>query len=210
MKTTLIATLGFDEKFCYRAILRHGIKEGDEILLITAEIVERVEKAFEWIKRLVQTSFSDRVKISLIKVDLKAPERSIKAISDQISSADGRVVVNLSGGMRALVVMVLLACIMSSKREISLEIETEDFSHLLTISGDLLRLVRRPPSSIHLEILKLVKGGVRKSESISKELRKDASTIRRHLAELEELGLLEAEKRKPLIVRPTKLSELFI
>jgi CRISPR-associated protein Csa3 len=210
MKATLIATLGFDEKFCYRAILRHGIKEGDEIVLITAELVEKVEKAFEWIKKLVQTSFSDKVAVRLIQVDIKSPEKSIKAVSELIGSAQGKLIVNLSGGMRALVIIVLIACIMKAKRDMVIEIETEDFSSLLLIPSELLKLIKDPPGGIYLEILKLVKNGVRKAESISKELKRDVSTVRRHLAELENLGLIKAEKRKPLVVMPTTLSELFV
>jgi CRISPR-associated protein Csa3 len=210
MKTTLIATLGFEEKFCYRAILRHGIKEGDEIVLITAEIVEKVEKAFDWIKKLVQTSFSDKVAVRLVQLDVKSVEKSIKAVSELLNSAEGRLIVNLSGGMRALVIIVLIACIMKARREMVIEIETEDLSSLLLVPSELIRLVKDPPGSIHLEILRLVKRGIRKSESISRELKRDASTIRRHLAELEAMGLVEAEKRKPLIVRLTRFAELFV
>jgi CRISPR-associated protein Csa3 len=210
MKTTLIATLGFDEKFCYRAILRHGIKEGDEIVLITAEIVDKVEKAYDWIKKLVQTSFSDKVAVRLLQLDVKSVEKSIKAVSELVDSAEGRLIVNLSGGMRALVIIVLIACIMKARKDMTIEIETEDFSSLLLISNGLLRVIREPPSNIHLEILNLVKNGVRKAESISRELKRDTSTVRRHLAELERMGLIEAEKKKPLVVRLTSLADLFV
>jgi CRISPR-associated protein Csa3 len=210
MKTTLIATLGFDEKFCYRAILRHGIKEGDEIVLITAEIVDKVEKAYDWIKKLVQTSFSDKVAVRLLQLDVKSVEKSIKAVSELVDSAGGRLIVNLSGGMRALVIIVLIACIMKAREDMTIEIETEDFSSLLLISNGLLRVIKEPPSNIHLEILNLVKNGVRKAESISRELKRDTSTVRRHLAELERMGLIDAEKKKPLVVRLTSLADLFV
>lgn len=210
MKTTLIATLGFDERFCYRAILRHGIKEGDEIVLITAEIVEKVEKAFEWIKKLVQTSFSDKVVVRIIQIDVRSFEKSIKTILDTLDSAEGRIIVNLSGGMRALVIIMLIACIMRPKKDMSIEIETEDLSSLLTVPKELLQLIKESPSIIHLEILKIVKNGIKKAESISKELKRDASTVRRHLAELEKVGLIKVEKRKPLIVSLTNLAELFV
>jgi DNA-binding transcriptional ArsR family regulator len=41
-------------------------------------------------------------------------------------------------------------------------------------------------------------------------IERDESTIRRHLASLEEMGLIEVKKRKPLIVRATKLAKLVI
>lgn len=208
MKTTLIATLGFDEKFCYRAILRHGIKEGDEVILITAEIVDKVEKAYEWIRRLLQSSYSDRVTIRLIKVDVKNPVEAIKNVAELLSNAEGKVVVNLSGGMRALVVIVLLACVMKPKARI--EIETEDFSSLLEIPSSLLSLIKNEPNEIHMEILMAIKKGLNTVHDIAKSLGKDESTIRRQIQELERMELIIAEKRKPLIVKLTSFAELFL
>lgn len=209
MKTTLIATLGFDEKFCYRAILRHGIKEGDEIILITAEKVERVEKAYEWIKRLIQTSFSEKVRVQLFEVNIEDVERAIREVVDIVKGVEGRVIVNLSGGMRALVVIVLLACMIASM-DAKIEIEKEDFSAVVDFQSNLIKLVKSPPTAIELEILKLIDGGSKSVQEIAKRLEKDESTVRRYLTELEKSGLITAEKRKPLIVRLTSLARLFL
>ncbi len=208
MKTTLIATLGFDEKFCYRAILRHGIKEGDEVVLITAEIVEKVEKAYEWIRRLLLSSYSDKVSIRLIQLDVKRPVEAIKKVAEILKSADGKVVVNLSGGMRALVAIVLLACIMNPKARV--EIETEDFSSLLEIPSSLLSMIKYGPSENQMEILIAIKNGLKTVHEIAKSLGKDESTIRRQIQELERMELISVEKRKPLIVKLTNFAELFV
>lgn len=209
MKTTLIATLGFDEKFCYRAILRHGIKEGDRVILITAERVEKVEKAYEWIEKLLQTSFSGKVEAQLVEVNVKKPEEAIRSVVEILRKAEGRIVVNLSGGMRALVVIVLLACLMLPLNA-RFEIETEDFSGIVELNSSLIELIKSPPTSMNLEILKLVEKGSRTVEELSKKLKKDESTIRRHLMELENQGLIVAEKRKPLVVKTTELARLFV
>jgi len=207
--TTLIATLGFDEKFCYRAILRHGIKEGDRIILITAEKVEKVEKAYEWIRKLIQTSFSDKVEVELFEVDVKNPEEAIKRAVEIVRRAEGRVIVNLSGGMRALVIIVLLACMMVPLNA-KFEIETEDFSSVVELQSGLINLIKSPPRDISLEILELVANGFKTVGEIAKKLKKDESTIRRHLLSLEKQGLIKAEKRKPLIVSLTNLAGLFL
>lgn len=209
MKTTLIATLGFDEKFCYRAILRHGIKEGDEIILITAERVEKVEKAYEWIRKLIQTSFSDKVEIKLIQIDFKSLETSIRQLVEILNNAEGKVIVNLSGGMRVLIAIVLLACIFVSNKA-KIEIETEDFSAIVEIPNSLISLIKSKPSEIHLEILKRIKEGSKTVEEIAKKLERDESTIRRHLIELEAKGLVVAEKRKPIVVNLTNLARIFV
>lgn len=211
MKVALIATLGFDEKFCYRAILRHGIKEGDKIVLFTAEVNERVLKAYEWIKKLVRTSFASEVEVKLIQLDISNLENSIKRFLDEIRSlGDSKIIVNLSGGMRALVVIVLLGCIMLRRKNLEIEIETEDFSNVIVIQETLISLVGSEINTEKLEVLKLVKDGYRDVRSISKELRKDSSTVRRHLSDLEKMGLIEIHKRKPLIVVPSHLALLFV
>lgn len=208
MKTTLIATLGFDEKFCYRAILRHGIKEGDEIILITAEIVEKVEKAYEWIKRLIQSSYSDKVAVHLVEIDIKNLIEAMKSVAKILERCEGNVVMNLSGGMRALGAIALLACIMNPKARI--EIETEDFSNLLEIPSNLLSLVKSGVSESHMEILMAIKKGLKTVHEIARSLGKDESTIRRQTQELEKVGLIAVEKRKPLVVNLTDLAKLFL
>ncbi|MEM0330943.1 MAG: CRISPR-associated CARF protein Csa3 [Candidatus Bathyarchaeia archaeon] len=209
MKTTLIATLGFDEKFCYRAILRHGIKEGDEIILITAEKVEKVEKAYEWIKRLIQTSFSEKVNIRLFEVSVESPEEAIKRVVEIIKSVEGRIVVNLSGGMRALVAIVLIACIIADVNA-RIELEKEDFSGIVEFHSQLIKLIKSPPTGVEFEILKLIERGFKRVNEIAKELEKDESTIRRHLMGLTRDGLVEAEKKKPLVLKLTGLAKLFL
>jgi len=211
MPTALIATLGFDEKFCYRAILRHGIKEGDKIVLFTAEIVEKVEKAYEWIRKLLQTSYGDAVDIEIIQLNIKDLEGSIKKVLRKIEEIENfRIIVNLSGGMRALIIIVLLACIIKSPRNLKIEVETEDFSRIVEVPYALLNLIKLQLGEDKLEVLKSIKEGVGDVKSIAKRLNRDESTIRRHISTLENIGLIEVKKRKPLLVKATKLAELVL
>ncbi len=211
MPTALIATLGFDERFCYRAILRHKIKEGDKIILFTAEIVDKVEKAYEWIRKLIHTSYGDSVDVELIQLDIKDLEGSIKKVLEKIGELEGfRTIVNLSGGMRALIIIVLLACVMASPRSLKIEVEKEDLSGVVEVPCELLNLIKLRLGEDRLEILKSIKEGIGDVKSISKRLGKDKSTVRRHLSALESMGLIEAKKRKPLLVKVTKLAELLL
>jgi len=211
MKTALILTLGFDEKFCYRAILRHGIKEGDKIILLTAGLVDRVKKAYEWIKTFVERSYD--VEVRLVQIDVKD---FIKAIRDVMNTLDEfkdyNLIVNLSGGMRALAITVLLALMIKSMRNVRLEIELEDFSGLIEIPQNLLRIheIRQNLTEEKIEILKLIAQGLRDVKSLSKTLKRDVSTIRRHISSLEELGLIVVERRKPLEVKTTELADLIL
>jgi len=211
MKTALILTLGFDEKFCYRAILRHGIKEGDKIILITAGLVDKVRKAYEWIRAFVERSYD--VEVRLIQVDVKNFTKAIKEVVKLLEDfKEYNLVVNLSGGMRALAIIVLLALTIRSMRNVKVEIELEDFSGLIEIPQQLLRIheIKRNLTNEKLEILKLISQGLKDVKSLSKALKKDASTIRRHISSLEELGLVTIEKRKPLKIKTTELADLIL
>jgi len=211
MKTAAILTLGFDEKFCYRAILRHGIKEGDKIILITAGLVEKVRKAYEWIKAFVERSYD--VEVRLIQIDVKNFTKAIREVMHILDEFKGyNLIVNLSGGMRALAVIMLLALMIKPIRNVKLEIELEDFSGLIEIPQHLLRIheIRQNLTDEKIEILKLIAQGLKDVKSLSKALKKDVSTIRRHISNLEELGLVEVEKRKPLKVKTTELANLIL
>ncbi len=212
MKTALISTLGFDEKFCYRAILRHGIKEGDVVVLFTAEMVDRVVKAYEWIQRLLKTSYGDGVKVEIVQLDIADVVGSVKKVIEKIKeiSEDGEVevIVNLSGGMRALIVIVLLACILNQPRRLKIEMEREDFSGIIELPTALLKLIKSSPREDKLQVLEAVRSGMRDVRSISRTVGRDESTVRRHLSALEEMGLVVVEKRKPLIVKATKLADV--
>ncbi len=208
MKTALILTLGFDERFCCRAILRHGIGEGDVIILLTAGLVERVKKAYEWIKAFVERSYD--VEVRLIQIDVKDPMGAIQNVMSILDEfKDYNLIVNLSGGMRALAIIVLFALLMKPMRNVKLEIELEDFSGLIEIPQHLLRIheIRKNLTDEKLEVLKLIAQGVKDVKSLSKALGKDVSTIRRHISSLEGMGLIRIVKRKPLIAEATELAE---
>ncbi len=85
------------------------------------------------------------------------------------------------------------------------EIETEDFSKVIELPAALLKLVR---SMLGKEGASSSDCEERDVKSISRAVGRDESTVRRHLSILEEMGLVKIEKRKPLIVKATKLADI--
>ena len=212
MKNALLLTLGFDEKFCYRAILRHGISEGDKIVLVTAKIVNRVKKAYDWIKTFVNTSYSN-VEMKLIELNVEDTIGSIKKVLEILEELEGyHIVINLSGGMRILSFIVLLSLLFKEIRNAVIEIELEDFSGVVRIPVILLTLpsIKEKLGEEKIKILKAIRDGKKNVKSIAEYLNKDQSTIRRHISSLKKLGLIEYEKRKPLKVKPSKLLDLIL
>lgn len=210
MKKALIMTLGFDEKFCYRAVLRHGMREGDVIVLLTASLVDRVKRAYDWIRVFAE---SYDIKVELVEIDVRDFYRALKKVIELLDELrDYSLIVNLSGGMRALAIIVLIALTIKPMRNLRVEIELEDFSGLIEIPKDVLRLseIRARMGEEKMEILKLVREGFKDVKSIADKLKKDVSTVRRHIYSLIEWNLLEVVKKKPLIVKLTELAEIFL
>jgi len=213
MPKALISTLGFDEKFCYRAILRHGIREDDKVILITAKLVERTLKAFEMIRNFLISSYGSKVSIEVVEVDVKNIIGSIESVMLRLNQLKGyELIVNLSGGMRALILITLLALLLRRPNNIKVEMELEDLSGVIEVSKSLLNapLLTLELSDEKKKILKLIREGVREVEPLANKLRRDVSTIRRHVSDLEEIGLLIVEKRKPIRVKPTPLAKLIL
>ena len=211
MPTALIATLGFEEKFCYRAVLRHGIKDGDVIILFTAELVEKVERAFDWIKKLIQSSYGESVKVDLIQLDPMDPVKSIKRVLNVLDDlSDFRIIVNLSGGMRSIVVYVLLACMMRIKEGMRIEIEAEDLSGVTELDPKMLILIKEGAKEEWLHILRHIAEGKRDVKLLAEAMGKDESTVRRQLFTLKKYGLIEIKKRKPLVFEISPLADLLL
>ncbi len=212
MKSALIVTLGFDEKFCYRAILRNEIKDGDTIILLTAGVVDKVKRAYELVERFVSTTYSD-VEVKLLEVN---PNDFVSGVSRVLKLLrelkDSRIIVNLSGGMRALSLMVYCALTLADKKA-KIEIELEDFSGVVEIPSEILSLPRALSrlSDEKIRLLKVLKEKeVMRVKEIASVLRKDITTIRRHIYDLEVAGLVEIVRRKPLEVKVSDFARMVI
>ncbi len=212
MKTALIVTLGFDEKFCYRAILRHGIKEGNKIILLTAGLVERVKKAYEWIKAFAERSYDVEVKI--VQIDVRDFTKAIKVIAGLFEEhRDFKLIINLSGGMRALSIIVLLAFLIKPIRNADIEIELEDFSGVVNIRNEIIDLIVQSKNLTEerLKVLRTItKYDLSDVGRLAEVMGKDVTTVRRHIHELSKLGLVKIVKRKPMVVKASELAELIL
>ena len=207
----LMLTLGFDERFVYRAVLRHDVSEGDEIILITGKRIDKVQRAFEMISNFVKKSYGETVEVKLIEIDPLDVYGSIRKIGEVLKGIEERsLLVNLSGGMRALILIVIFSVLLMWKRNFEVEVELEDLSGIVRFPGKLLKVVGSlfPASSI--ELLKMIREGVCTTEKLAKSLRKERSTIRKRLKRLEEAGLIEIVRKKPLTVKLTELGKLII
>ena len=215
MKSAYVITLGFDERFAIKTLLKHHVSESDKILLIVAGSDPRTAKAIETLSNILR-QFSEKIEITKIELH---PERDfegslMRMIKILKKLQNLNIVVNISGGMRILGYIVLLACTILVTHgvlsKVSFEIYPESLQGEVTFSGDLLRLAAIKLTKEKVRLLKEIASGKTYVEELAKALDKDETTIRRHLLGLEAQGLIRALKRKPLKVEITRLGRLLL
>ncbi|MCD6089598.1 CRISPR locus-related DNA-binding protein [Candidatus Bathyarchaeota archaeon] len=196
----LITTLGFDEKFALRAILRRGLKAGDRIIVVVPEKDDpRAEKAFSTLQQIVCRSMPE---VSIEKLRIPSQDFS-KAVSflrklalDVLRSGE-KIVLNVSGGQRIIILELLAAFLSVGAYEAELEVESEDSSTIAVLP---LRIMAK----IGLDredtmILEALAQSSKKFSDICSTLSMSRSSVWRRLKKLVELGLVEkVEKRYKL------------
>ncbi len=227
----MIYTFGFDEKFVLRSLMRHskGILESkpqtdkSKIILFTVDpIIDKVKSAYNIVRDFVEKYFGeDRVDIELIPLKIEDFESLVADIKHRITSEISRhdtVVINLTGGMRVLVLATFTALLFIQRallngRNLIIEVEREDGNSLINIPPEVI-LVSRLVDRITNEKLRIVKAllerGEADAQTLSETFKLDVSTVRRHLDSLEELGLIEITRGKPMRARVKPICKLLI
>ncbi|MEM2211355.1 MAG: CRISPR-associated CARF protein Csa3 [Nitrososphaerales archaeon] len=200
-------TLGWSTTYILSLIIRHGISTNDEIILILPKVRdEQAEKAILDVKSIA--SQLGTLSVKELTLDIKDIPRSVMMMIEELNRRKDKVcIVNLSGGMRILVIITYLACILSKNDNIIVEMETED-RELVTQLPLLKFKFEEFIPAMALEIL-------RKSIEIgdSKGLREyfnlPPSTFHNYLILLEKAKLINRERKgKSYNIIPTQLGRI--
>ena len=216
MAKLVVSTLGFEEKWAIRAVLTYGLEPGDHIIVITGPIIDKVERAYESIKKVAD--MVGDVKVYLLSIEnpcdfIENVSRIKEVLIKHAYSMDSIIIV-LSGGMRVLV-LSLYTAILFLPEEIKgkiniIRLDLEDGSCSVEIPLKLLDLVKTWSPGVLKDILKIVyERGEVSIEDIAGYTGKDRTTIRRQVAKLAELGLVELSGR-PIMVRATELTRIYV
>jgi len=191
---TFIATLGWTEWPIASAIIKHGLSKGDRILLLTPEKRDdRSKVAVNEVKSFV-SKFAPSVEVSDISVPVHNPEEGLIFLARLIrkEAKEGRsLVINLSGGMRILVLETVLALTLLNVQNLILELQTEDKVEL-----KLPKIWEVPQEFSELE-LRALKALAEKATSLSnlaEMLRISAATAHRMIKRLEARGAVSSKK----------------
>ena len=211
MGKIFVATLGFDEKFIIGGLVRHNISRGDRVYLLTVEPVEeKTRVAFNRVEEFIK-NYVKGVKIELVAfkltnfVDLTI---DIMDFLNSIAKCDKKVYVNLSGGMRALILSLYNALFFLSRKfttnhiRVQVDVELENRSGVFNLKPGLLNLIAFY-SSITANDLKFL-NAIGEESSLKELVNKmglQPSTVSKKINKLEKLGLVEVINKKPLKVR---------
>ncbi|MDW8034729.1 MAG: CRISPR-associated CARF protein Csa3 [Nitrososphaerota archaeon] len=212
MMKTFIATIGWTEWPIASAIIKHGLSKGDMILLLSPEKRdERSREAISEVKGFV-SKFAQGVEVTDIPIPVHDPVESVVILAKMMKeeAEKGRkLIVNLSGGMRILVIEVLLALTLLKIDNLDLEIRTED-----KVDMSIPRLWKCYPELTREEVMvleTLFKGGEASLSEISRRIRASIATVHRVLKRMEKDGLISSKKsgKEKLVVLTSKGKVLY-
>jgi CRISPR-associated protein Csa3 len=198
----IILTLGFDEKFAIRALMRTAPLKDDEVMIIIpTQKNERAEKALTSLKKFCE--IIESIMFEVVEVPVNEPELAIATIYKVLSRklrSEKRLQLNLSGGMRALILETLAATLAAASHipDIKIEVELENLSGVAEFKLDHFRL--SPLGSLDLNIL----ASIKKLEDvhmyatldmITSETKMPRSTVYRRLLTLTKRGYVKLEKQ---------------
>jgi CRISPR locus-related DNA-binding protein len=123
---TFIATIGWTEWPVTSALLKYGLSKGDRIILLFPEKRDERSRAVVNDVRSFVSKFAPGVEVSEVPVAVHDPAVAIAELTRLISRERGELIVNLSGGMRALVIETMLALTLLRVRDLTVELRTED------------------------------------------------------------------------------------
>jgi CRISPR-associated protein Csa3 len=198
----IVLTLGFDEKFAIRALMRVTPLKGDEIIVIIPAIKdEKCKKALDSLKSFCNIIGGTTFDIK--EVSITKPETAIATIYRTFSQKlrDGkRLYLNLSGGMRALIFETLAAALAVARHipDTKVEVELENFSGIVEFT--LSHFILSPPGSLDLDILTCIKEleaicKYATLDVITSKTRIPRSTVYRRLLDLIKRGYVKLERQ---------------
>jgi CRISPR locus-related DNA-binding protein len=207
MQKSIFLTLGWSTTPAVSAVVRHGIKKDDELILLLSHLKdEQAEAAVRDVKSL--TSKLSGVKLKEVTIPLTDFSESVATIKMELDRrAENQCIMNLSGGMRVLVLAAFMACTLCKVKDLTVEIEAENRSFLLELPILRKGLLEKFP----VNAVKLLQLCLREENSVilRQTLKVPPSTFHEYVTSLERAGLLERERRGKLYnIRLTELGRL--
>jgi len=214
MPKILVATFGWTEQYVLSSILRHGLERGDVVtLLVPAKEDEKSEIILRDFQSFL-SRYGEGVDLEVERVSIESFDAAVSHIAEVLRNALSRgpekLILNLSGGMRILILATYLAAILTCPRDVLIELETEDRERSYRVPSLTLRGLIKLREIEKMVLARLLEGP-KSTGRLLMELRIPRSTLHKHLKTLRNLGLTEIEKEeRMLIAKLTPLGRLIL
>ncbi|WP_128478969.1 CRISPR-associated CARF protein Csa3 [Halorussus pelagicus] len=192
---TYLSTLGYHETRLTRPILKHGIDEGDEVVVVRPDqdgTDDRAAEALDSVEAFV-SEIEPNVCFTVEGVPTDDFGGALIACSDVLRAAEGTVVVNFGGGARE-VLLPLATATLAHVECVESVLNFGDTDHAVH-EWTLPDLTANPPAKT-LDTLQLL-ATVEEPVSISELAEQSAvakSTVGRHISQLAEAGAVNTEQ----------------
>jgi CRISPR-associated protein Csa3 len=206
----IAVTFGFDEKFAIRALMRHPPSDRTRVVVLLPEEGqdERVERGLSVLNDFVKRYVNEEG-VELMKVPVGDFHGSVLTLARAFRSwAERPIILNLSGGMRLLVVEALCAALIS-RVPMAVEVESEDGKALAAFSTDDLSIPEI--DEVDRQIIKWLASGDKTLGSLSERLGISKATVWRRLRRLERAGMVKLSKgrRREIAVELTERGRIY-
>lgn len=186
---TYVSTLGYHETRVTRPILKYGVDEGDEVVVVQPaenDDDERAMDARDGVRNFL-TEIEPAVSFAVQGVPHGDFGDALLACSDVLRAADGTVVVNFGGGARE-VLLPLATATLAHLDLVDTTLFFRDTDHSVH-EWELPNLTANPPTGtlVTLQVLATVEDPVSISE-LADERDVAKSTVGRHVSQLADAG----------------------
>jgi len=188
-----VVTLGFDEKFAVRALMRRGVGRDDAVVVFLPREEsrdERAARALEALRGIVEGLVQGGLRE--VELDVEDFVSAVAAVRSTVREyGASEVYGSLSGGMRALVVEVLLGLMMLEGVRVFVDVDLESLRGYVSIP---LHVFKAPRRDRWVSILRALEeaGGVR---GVSAVTGYSPATVSREIKQMRALGLVDDELR---------------
>jgi CRISPR locus-related DNA-binding protein len=203
-------TFGFDEKFAIRALLRHFASDRTRVVVLLPEDGQddRVERGLSVLNDFVKRYVNEEG-VEVVKVPVGDFLGSVLFLARTFRMwAERPIILNLSGGMRLLVVEALCAALMS-RVPMTVEVESEDGKALAAFSTTDLSFPEI--DEVDRQIIESLARGFRTLGLLSEELGLSKPTVWRRLKRLADAGMLQLSqgKRGEVVASLTERGQIY-
>ena len=194
VRRVFFITLGWRPDPVIATFARHRVEHGDKLVLVVPEF--RDERSAEAITRV-----KEHIKVANLFVEVELLElpadfkEAVRRVLKKIEECSGRgeVIINVSGGMRYIILATYTAFLLSKRRNVILD-ELAVEGRNINVSLGIPPLVRFVPEDKEAEILDILLVREADADEIAEELGIGKSTAWRYLKKFEDMGIVDVRR----------------